>query len=108
MRFDISNVMYRENFPRFSQSACAQRCFFSVNAMQGNNIRKQIAFAELRSATSSDGSRRKKLLDGHVKWWVERKERYPLLSRMANLANGWLALLTCFHGPKVILHLLYD
>ncbi|GBO14875.1 hypothetical protein AVEN_81404-1 [Araneus ventricosus] len=30
-----------------------------------------------------------------VKWWIERKERYPFLSRMA------LALLTCFYGPNV-------
>ncbi|GBN45449.1 hypothetical protein AVEN_122110-1 [Araneus ventricosus] len=64
---DILNVMYRENFPRFSQSACAQRYFNSEKAMQGNQIRRQIAFAELRSATSSVGSRRKKLLDDHVK-----------------------------------------
>ncbi|GBL80626.1 hypothetical protein AVEN_225300-1 [Araneus ventricosus] len=64
---DTSNVMYTENFPRFSQSACAQRCFFSVKSMQGNNICKQIAFAEMRSTTSSDGSRLKKLLDDHVK-----------------------------------------
>ncbi|GBN37855.1 hypothetical protein AVEN_248899-1 [Araneus ventricosus] len=64
---DIVIVMYRENFPRFSQSACAQRFFNSEKAMQGNKIRKQIAFAELRSATSSVGSRRKKLLDDHVK-----------------------------------------
>ncbi|GBL91368.1 hypothetical protein AVEN_23101-1 [Araneus ventricosus] len=64
---DIVNVMYRENFPRFSQSACAQRFFNSEKAMQGNKIRRQIAFAELRSATSSVGSRRKKLLDDHVK-----------------------------------------
>ncbi|GBO16471.1 hypothetical protein AVEN_245894-1 [Araneus ventricosus] len=64
---DIVNVMYRENFPRFSQSTCAQRFFNSEKAMQGNKIRKQIAFAELRSATSSVGSRRKKLLDDHVK-----------------------------------------
>ncbi|GBO13965.1 hypothetical protein AVEN_203378-1 [Araneus ventricosus] len=64
---DIVNVMYRENFPRFSQSACAQRFFNSEKAMQGNKIRGQIAFAELRSATSSVGSRRKKLLDDHVK-----------------------------------------
>ncbi|GBM24453.1 hypothetical protein AVEN_175660-1, partial [Araneus ventricosus] len=64
---DIVNVMYRENFPRFSQSACAQRFFNSEKAMQGNKIRRQIAFAELRSATSSGGSRRKKLLDDHVK-----------------------------------------
>ncbi|GBL83910.1 hypothetical protein AVEN_274097-1 [Araneus ventricosus] len=63
---DIVNVMYRENFPRFSQSACAQRFFNSEKAMQGNKIRRQIAFAELRSATSSVGSRRKKLLDDHV------------------------------------------
>ncbi|GBM04031.1 hypothetical protein AVEN_99219-1 [Araneus ventricosus] len=63
---DIVNVMYRENFPRFSQSACAQRLFNSEKAMQGNKIRRQIAFAELRSATSSVGSRRKKLLDDHV------------------------------------------
>ncbi|GBL99846.1 hypothetical protein AVEN_162847-1 [Araneus ventricosus] len=54
---DIVNVMYRENFPRFSQSACAQRFFNSQKAMQGNKIRRQIAFAELRSATSSVGSR---------------------------------------------------
>ncbi|GBM61793.1 hypothetical protein AVEN_245173-1 [Araneus ventricosus] len=65
---DIVNVMYRENFPRFSQSACAQRFFNSEKAMQGNKIRRQIAFAELRSATSSVGSRRKKLLDDHVNW----------------------------------------
>ncbi|GBN37049.1 hypothetical protein AVEN_1635-1 [Araneus ventricosus] len=64
---DIVNVMYRENFPRFSQSACAQRFFNSEKAIQGNKIRRQIAFAELRSATSSVGSRRKKLLDDHVK-----------------------------------------
>ncbi|GBL81144.1 hypothetical protein AVEN_83195-1 [Araneus ventricosus] len=64
---DIVNVMYRENFPRFSQSACAQRFFNSEKAMQGNKIRRQIAFAELRSATSSVRSRRKKLLDDHVK-----------------------------------------
>ncbi|GBO39787.1 hypothetical protein AVEN_89876-1, partial [Araneus ventricosus] len=63
---DIVNVMYRENFPRFSQSACVQRFFYSEKAMQGNKIRRQIAFAELRSATSSVGSRRKKLLDDHV------------------------------------------
>ncbi|GBL87580.1 hypothetical protein AVEN_165186-1 [Araneus ventricosus] len=63
---DIVNVMYRENFPRFSQSACVQRFFNSEKAMQGNKIRRQIAFAELRSATSSVGSRRKKLLDDHV------------------------------------------
>ncbi|GBM78378.1 hypothetical protein AVEN_213923-1 [Araneus ventricosus] len=63
---DIVNVMYRENFPRFSQSACVQRFFNSEKAMQGNTIRRQIAFAELRSATSSVGSRRKKLLDDHV------------------------------------------
>ncbi|GBM25525.1 hypothetical protein AVEN_272528-1 [Araneus ventricosus] len=67
---DIVNVMYRENFPRFSQSACAQRFFNSEKAMQGNKIRRQIAFAELRSATSSVGSRRKKLLDDHVKAWI--------------------------------------
>ncbi|GBM42390.1 hypothetical protein AVEN_46736-1 [Araneus ventricosus] len=67
---DIVNVMYRENFPRFSQSACAQRFFNSEKAMQGNKIRRQIAFAELRSATSSGGSRRKKLLDDHVKHMV--------------------------------------
>ncbi|GBM19050.1 hypothetical protein AVEN_172512-1 [Araneus ventricosus] len=54
---DNVNVMYRENFPRFSQSACAQRFFNSEKAMQGNKIRRQIAFAELRSATSSVGSR---------------------------------------------------
>ncbi|GBO28551.1 Aspartate aminotransferase, cytoplasmic, partial [Araneus ventricosus] len=54
---DIVNVMYRENFPRFSQSTCAQRFFNSEKAMQGNKIRRQIAFAELRSATSSVGSR---------------------------------------------------
>ncbi|GBM10966.1 hypothetical protein AVEN_157939-1 [Araneus ventricosus] len=64
---DIVNVMYRENFPRFSQSACVQRFSYSEKAMQGNKIRRQIAFAELRSATSSVGSRRKKLLDDHVK-----------------------------------------
>ncbi|GBO15641.1 hypothetical protein AVEN_88706-1, partial [Araneus ventricosus] len=64
---DIVNVMYRENFPRFSQSACVQRFFNSEKAMQGNRIRRQIAFAELRTATSSVGSRRKKLLDDHVK-----------------------------------------
>ncbi|GBO25627.1 hypothetical protein AVEN_170733-1 [Araneus ventricosus] len=64
---DIVNVMYRDNFPRFSQSACAKRFFNSEKAMQGNKIRRQIAFAELRSATSSVGSRRKKLLDDHVK-----------------------------------------
>ncbi|GBO04627.1 hypothetical protein AVEN_116660-1 [Araneus ventricosus] len=64
---DIVNVMYRGNFPRLSQSACAQRFFNSEKAMQGNKIRRQIAFAELRSATSSVGSRRKKLLDDHVK-----------------------------------------
>ncbi|GBL60876.1 Zinc finger MYM-type protein 1 [Araneus ventricosus] len=63
---DIVNVMYRENFLRFSQSACVQRFFNSEKAMQGNKIRRQIAFAELRSATSSVGSRRKKLLDDHV------------------------------------------
>ncbi|GBM29641.1 hypothetical protein AVEN_125290-1 [Araneus ventricosus] len=69
MRYDdIVNVMYRENFPRFSQSACAQRFFNSEKAMQGNKISRQIAFAELRSATSSVGSRRKKLLDDHVNW----------------------------------------
>ncbi|GBO06446.1 hypothetical protein AVEN_253965-1 [Araneus ventricosus] len=54
---DIVNVMYRENFPRFNQSACSQRFFNSEKAMQGNKIRRQIAFAELRSATSSVGSR---------------------------------------------------
>ncbi|GBN04971.1 hypothetical protein AVEN_237752-1 [Araneus ventricosus] len=64
---DIVNVMYREKFPRFSQRACAIRFFNSEKAMQGNKIRRQIAFAELRSATSSVGSRRKKLLDDHVK-----------------------------------------
>ncbi|GBO45766.1 hypothetical protein AVEN_189001-1 [Araneus ventricosus] len=63
---DIVNVMYRENFPRFSQSACVQRFFNSEKAMQGNKIRRQIAFAEFRSATSNVGSRRKKLLDDHV------------------------------------------
>ncbi|GBO32700.1 hypothetical protein AVEN_79541-1 [Araneus ventricosus] len=63
---DIVNVMYREKFSRFSQSACAQRFFNSEKAMQGNKIRRQIAFAELRSATSGVGSRRKKLLDNHV------------------------------------------
>ncbi|GBN42153.1 hypothetical protein AVEN_144412-1 [Araneus ventricosus] len=63
---DIVNVMYRENFPSFSQSACAQRFFNSEKAKQGNKIRRQIAFAELRSVTSSVGSRRKKLLDDHV------------------------------------------
>ncbi|GBN73722.1 hypothetical protein AVEN_170821-1 [Araneus ventricosus] len=63
---DIVNVMYRENSPRFSQDACAQRLFNFEKAMQGNKIRRQIAFAELRSATSSVGSRRKKLLDDHV------------------------------------------
>ncbi|GBN43521.1 hypothetical protein AVEN_167937-1, partial [Araneus ventricosus] len=63
---DIVNIMYRENFPRFSQSACAQRFFNSEKAMQGNKMCRQIAFAELRSATSSIGSRRKKLLDDHV------------------------------------------
>ncbi|GBN99109.1 hypothetical protein AVEN_210730-1 [Araneus ventricosus] len=63
---DIVNVMYRENFPRFNQSACAQRFSNSEKAMQGNKIRRQIAFAELRSATSSVGSRRKKLLNDHV------------------------------------------
>ncbi|GBM37707.1 hypothetical protein AVEN_95792-1 [Araneus ventricosus] len=66
---DIVNVMYRGNFPRFSQSACVQRFFNSEKAMQGNKIRRQIAFAELRSATSSVGSRRKKLLDDHVKYF---------------------------------------
>ncbi|GBO18192.1 hypothetical protein AVEN_185257-1 [Araneus ventricosus] len=66
---DIVNVMYRENFPRFSQSACVQRFFNSEKAMQGNKIRWQIAFAELRSATSSVGSGRKKLLDDHVNEW---------------------------------------
>ncbi|GBM26550.1 hypothetical protein AVEN_54679-1 [Araneus ventricosus] len=63
---DIVNVMYRENFPRFSQSTCAQRFFNAEKAMQGNKIHRQIAFAELRSAISSVGSRRKKLLDDHV------------------------------------------
>ncbi|GBN11766.1 hypothetical protein AVEN_272701-1 [Araneus ventricosus] len=68
MRSDyIVNVMYRENFPRFSQGACVERFFNSEKIMQGNKIRRQIAFAELRSATSSVGSRRKKLLDNHVK-----------------------------------------
>ncbi|GBM01945.1 hypothetical protein AVEN_269555-1 [Araneus ventricosus] len=66
---DIVNVMYRENFPRFSQSACVQRFFNSEKAMQGNKIRRQIAFAELRSATYSVRSRRKKLLDDHVNVW---------------------------------------
>ncbi|GBM48236.1 hypothetical protein AVEN_193840-1 [Araneus ventricosus] len=64
---DIVNVMYRENFPRLSQRACSQRFFNSEKVMQGNKICRQIAFAELRSATSSVGSRRKKLLDDHVK-----------------------------------------
>ncbi|GBM17914.1 hypothetical protein AVEN_111069-1 [Araneus ventricosus] len=64
---DIVNIMYRENSPRFCQGACAQRLFSSEKAMQGNKIRRQIAFAELRSAASSVGSRRKKLLDDHVK-----------------------------------------
>ncbi|GBN58598.1 hypothetical protein AVEN_135694-1 [Araneus ventricosus] len=68
---DIVNVMYRENFPRFSQTACVQRFFNSEKAMQGNKIRRQISFAELRSATSSVGSRRKKLLDDHVKACIE-------------------------------------
>ncbi|GBM95870.1 hypothetical protein AVEN_81696-1 [Araneus ventricosus] len=72
---DIVNVMYREKFPRFSQSACAQRFFNSEKAMQGNKIRRQIAFAELRSATSSVGSRRKKLLDDHVKQVVNRHDK---------------------------------
>ncbi|GBM37742.1 hypothetical protein AVEN_179822-1 [Araneus ventricosus] len=35
---DIVNVMYRENFPRFSQSACAQRLFNSEKAMQAKII----------------------------------------------------------------------
>ncbi|GBM95064.1 hypothetical protein AVEN_190463-1 [Araneus ventricosus] len=73
---DIVNVMYRENFPRFSQSACAQRFFNSEKAMQGNKIRRQIAFAELRSATSSVGSRRKKLSDDHVKM-IPFSSKYP-------------------------------
>ncbi|GBN70167.1 hypothetical protein AVEN_90518-1 [Araneus ventricosus] len=75
---DIVNVMYRENFPRFSQSACAQRFFNSEKAMQGNKIRRQIAFAELRSATSSVGSRRKKLLDDHVNSSIPFKESYEM------------------------------
>ncbi|GBL96780.1 hypothetical protein AVEN_131275-1 [Araneus ventricosus] len=68
---DIVNVMYRENFPRFSQSTYAQRFLNSEKAMQGNKIRRQIAFAELRSATSSVGSRRKKLLDDHVNMCIK-------------------------------------
>ncbi|GBO31816.1 hypothetical protein AVEN_239623-1 [Araneus ventricosus] len=78
---DIVNVMYRENFPRFSQSACSQRFSNSEKAMQGNKIRRQIAFAELRSATSSVGSRRKKLLDDHVNEFLRlefSQKRYPV------------------------------
>ncbi|GBN01215.1 Phosphoinositide 3-kinase regulatory subunit 4 [Araneus ventricosus] len=63
---DIVNVMYRENFPRFSQSACAQRFFNSEKAKQGNKIRRQIAFAELRSVTSSVGSRHAVILKGVI------------------------------------------
>ncbi|GBO28078.1 Retrovirus-related Pol polyprotein from transposon 412 [Araneus ventricosus] len=63
---DIVNVMYRENFPRFSQNACAQRFFNSEKAMQGNKIRRQIAFAELRSATSSVGSRHDIIIVGRT------------------------------------------
>ncbi|GBO17093.1 hypothetical protein AVEN_165777-1 [Araneus ventricosus] len=74
---DIVNVMYREKFPRFSQSACAQRFFNSEKAMQGNKIRRQIAFAELQSATSSVGSRRKKLLDDHVKYKDNFLDAFP-------------------------------
>ncbi|GBO36096.1 hypothetical protein AVEN_102070-1 [Araneus ventricosus] len=62
---DIFNVMCRENFLRFSQSACAQRFSNSEKETPGNKICKQIAFAELRSATSSDGYQHKKLLDDH-------------------------------------------
>ncbi|GBM14858.1 hypothetical protein AVEN_25980-1 [Araneus ventricosus] len=83
---DIVNVMYRENFPRFSQSACAQRYFNSEKAMQGNKIRRQIAFAELRSATSSVGSRRKKLLDDHVKLNVIK---FSLDSRTSINRHRW-------------------
>ncbi|GBO42488.1 hypothetical protein AVEN_7005-1 [Araneus ventricosus] len=75
---DIVNVMYRVNFLRFSQSACSQRFFNSEKAMQGNKIRRQIAFAELRSATSSVGSRRKKLLDDHVKNSLKTNEHWRL------------------------------
>ncbi|GBL89552.1 hypothetical protein AVEN_87882-1 [Araneus ventricosus] len=79
---DIVNVMYRGNFPRFSQSACAQRFFNSEKAMQGNKIRRQIAFAELRSATSSVGSRRKKLLDDHVKTSYEHFDFRDLIRNL--------------------------
>ncbi|GBN39603.1 hypothetical protein AVEN_275689-1 [Araneus ventricosus] len=84
---DIVNVMYRENFPRFSQSACAQRFFNSEKAMQGNKIRRQIAFAELRSATSSVGSRRKKLLDDHVKRVPVRTDVFPSRDVAASTGN---------------------
>ncbi|GBM89168.1 hypothetical protein AVEN_190682-1 [Araneus ventricosus] len=85
---DIVNVMYRENFPRFSQSACAQRFFNSEKAMQGNKIRSQIAFAELRSATSSVGSRRKKLLDDHVNIPIHLQEVRQVLQKTRNSTPG--------------------
>ncbi|GBN54136.1 hypothetical protein AVEN_263880-1 [Araneus ventricosus] len=50
---DIINVMYREIF-QYSVRAHAYNVFSnSEKTMQGNKIRRQIAFAELRSATSS-------------------------------------------------------
>ncbi|GBL92719.1 hypothetical protein AVEN_119109-1 [Araneus ventricosus] len=95
---DIVNVMYRENFPRFSQSACAQRFFNSEKAMQGNKIRRQIAFAELRSATSSVGSRRKKLLDDHVK---VRFNLYllPLVGKLSSIAVSPIHFHSCSSNP---------
>ncbi|GBN14528.1 hypothetical protein AVEN_138425-1 [Araneus ventricosus] len=63
---DIVNVMYRENFSKIQSERMRATFFNSEKAMQGNKTRKQTAFAELRSETSSDGSRRKKLLDDRV------------------------------------------
>ncbi|GBO42206.1 hypothetical protein AVEN_221875-1 [Araneus ventricosus] len=107
MRSDnIVNVMYRENFLRFSQSACVQRFFNSEKAMQGNKIRRQIAFAELRSATSSVGSRRKKLLDDHVNFMTKVFNKCLLFR---NFLTAWkmasiIVLRKPRHPPKLQTH----
>ncbi|GBN06095.1 Ufm1-specific protease 2 [Araneus ventricosus] len=82
---DIVNIMYRGNFPRFSQSACVQRFFNSEKAMQGNKIRSQIAFAELRSATSSVGSR---LLGGKCAIVFGKYSYHHYMQDHVN-DNGW-------------------